>query len=70
MIFTALSQDYVNMPTLCHRKVDRAVHNIIPQKIKVVLLIGNSKKIGPDEQKLPKYFVVKNLDIWDRPLTQ
>lgn len=70
MIFTALSQGYVNMPSLCHRKVDRAVHNIIPQIIKVVFFIDNSRKIGPDEQKLAKYFMVKNLDIWDRPLTQ
>ena len=66
MIFTALSQGYVNMHSLCHRKVDRAVYNIILQKIKVVFFIDNSRKIGPDEQKLAKYFMVKNLDIWNK----
>ena len=70
MIFTALSQGYAKMPTLSHRKVDRAVHNIIPQKIKVVFFIDNSRKIGPDEQELARYFMVKNLGIWDIPLTQ
>lgn len=56
-IFTALFQSYVNMPTFCHRKVERDVHNDRPEKIKVVLHIDNIGLIGPDEQELARNYL-------------
>lgn len=60
----------VNVPTFCHREIDRDVHNDMPQKIKAVLYIGNIGLIGPDEQEWASYFTVKYLDIWDMSLSQ